>query len=81
MKNGFGVHNYRCPMELAVKKLKENRKVNLHDRYKTFRFIDDLESQGVSLPRRMPYVQNITMLAAILDKKQFEGAKRRVCLC
>ena len=40
MKNGLGVHNYRCPMELAVKKLKENRKVNRHDRYKTFRFID-----------------------------------------
>jgi len=40
LKNGLGVHNYRCPMELAVKKLKENRKVNRHDRYKTFRFID-----------------------------------------
>ena len=33
MKNGFDVHGYKRRMELALEKLKQNRKVNLHNRY------------------------------------------------
>ena len=75
MKPGFDIHNKRR-MELAKERLKQNRKVNLHNRCKTLRFIDYLETQGVSLPRRIRYVQNLTKLAAMLDKKDFEDANR-----
>jgi len=63
-------------MELATEKLKQNRKVNLHNRVKAFRFVEYLETQGVSLPRRIRYLQNLTKLASILDKKDFEDVTK-----
>jgi len=50
LKKGFDIHNYKRRMELAVAKLKSNRNVNLHNRYKIFRFIDYLETRNTSLP-------------------------------
>jgi len=53
LKPGFDVHDYARRMELAVQRLKENKKVSLHNRLKIFRFLDYLETQQVSLPRRV----------------------------
>ncbi len=44
-------------MELARKKLNSNQKVSLHNRLKILEFIDYQESQGISLPRRIKYLQ------------------------
>ena len=52
MKNGFDVHDNKRLMELTIQKLKENRKVNLHNRLETLRFIDYLESQNIGPPGR-----------------------------
>ena len=76
MKKGFDVHNYKRRMELAVGKLKSNRNVNLHNRYKIFRFIEYLETRNTSIARRIRYVQNMTKCAALL-KIDFEKATRR----
>jgi hypothetical protein len=66
LKAGFDIHNYPHGMELAISKLKENKKVSPHNRFKILRFRDYLKTQGVSMPRRIRYVQNLTKLAAML---------------
>lgn len=76
MKKGFDVHDYKRRMELAVIKLKSNRKVSLHNRFKIFRFIDYLETRETSLPRRIRYVQNMTKFASLLHV-DFEKATRQ----
>jgi len=43
-------------MELATKRLKESKKISLHNHYKIFRFMDYLETRGVSRPRRIRYL-------------------------
>jgi hypothetical protein len=40
LKDGFDVHDYKRRMELAVIKLKENKRVDVHNRVKIFRFLD-----------------------------------------
>jgi len=62
-------------MELAVKRLKENKKISLHNRYKIFRFMDHLETRGVSPPRRIRYLVELTRLASMLHV-DFEKASR-----
>jgi len=62
-------------MELATEKLKASKKVNLHDRFKIFRFLEHLERRGISLPRRIRYLQNLTKLAGMLGV-DFEKAGR-----
>ena len=62
-------------MELAHAKLKGNKKVTLHNRLIILRFMDFLESQGLSLPRRIRYLQNLTKLASMLTV-DFEKATR-----
>jgi site-specific recombinase XerD/ribosomal protein L37E len=76
LKDGFDVHDYKRRMELAVIKLKENKRVDLHNRIKIFRFLDFAETQGLSLPRRIRYLQNLTKLATMLGKTEFQKAKR-----
>jgi hypothetical protein len=76
MKAGFDhVHDYPRRMELALRKLRENKKVNLHNRLKFLKFLDYLETQQVSMPRRIRYAQNLTKLASMLEK-DFETATR-----
>ena len=60
-------------MELALRKLRENKKVNLHNGLKILKFLDYLETQQVGMARRIRYVQNLTKLAAMLEK-DFEKA-------
>ena len=60
MKPGFDIHNYPHRMELAISKLKRNKKVSLHNRFKILRFRDYLETLEVSMPRRIRYIQNLT---------------------
>jgi integrase/recombinase XerD len=62
-------------MELAISRLKLNKKVSLHNRLKILRFRDYLETQDVSMPRRIRYIQNLTKLAAMLGK-DFEKATK-----
>jgi hypothetical protein len=69
MKSGFDfVHNYPHRMELALRKLRENKKVNLHNRLKILKFLDYLETQQVGLAKRIRYTQNLTKLASMLEK-------------
>lgn len=75
LKAGFDIYNYTRRMELAHAKLKTNKKVTLHNRLIILRFIDFLESQGLSLPRRIRYLQNLTKLASVL-LVDFEKATR-----
>jgi integrase len=75
MKKGFDVHDYGHRMDLARKKLTANRKVCPHNRLKIFEFLDYLETQEISLPRRIRYLQNLSKLAAILQA-EFEKATR-----
>jgi integrase len=75
MKEGFGVHNYGHRMELARKRLIANRKVNPRNRAKIFEFLDYLETQEISLPRRIRYLQNLSKLAAFLQS-DFRKAKK-----
>ena len=63
-------------MQLAVKRLKENKKVSLHNRFKIFRFMDYLETRAVSQPRRIRYLVELTRLASMLSI-DFEKATRR----
>ena len=76
MKQGFDVHNYARRMELAVAKLNENKQVSPHNRTKILGFLDYLETQAISLPRRIRYLQNLTKLAAMLGSKDFKEATR-----
>jgi site-specific recombinase XerD len=77
LKAGFDhVHDYPRRMELAVKRLEENKKVSLHNRFKIFRFMDYLETRGVSQPRRIRYLVELTGLASMLSI-DFEKATRR----
>jgi integrase/ribosomal protein L37E len=75
MKEGFDVHDYGHRMELARKRLIANRKVSLRNRAKIFEFLDYLETQEISLPRRIRYLQNLSKLAVFL-KFDFGKAKR-----
>jgi integrase/ribosomal protein L37E len=68
-------------MDLARKKLTANRRVSPHNRLKILEFLDYLETQEISLPRRIRYLQNMSKLAAILrvdfdvaTKDQIESA-------
>jgi site-specific recombinase XerD len=76
LKDGFDVHDYKRRMELAVIKLKENKQVDVNNRIKIFRFLDYAETQGIGLPRRIRYLQNLTKLAAILRKTEFQKASK-----
>jgi hypothetical protein len=67
LKDGFDVHDYERRMELAVIKLKENKRVDPHNRIKIFRFLDYAETQDLSLPRRIRYLQNLTFSEAELQ--------------
>jgi integrase len=62
-------------MDLARKKLTANRKVSPHNRSKILEFLDYLETQEISLPRRIRYLQNMSKLAAILQV-DFEKATK-----
>jgi integrase/recombinase XerD len=75
LKKGFDVHDYGHRMDLARRKLTVNRKVSVHNRSKILEFLDYLETQQISLPRRIRYLQNISKLAAIL-RVNFEGATK-----
>ena len=74
MKEGFDVHDYAHRMELARKRLVANRKVSLRNRAKIFEFLDYLETQEISLPRRIRYLQNLSKLAVFL---QFDFGKAK----
>ena len=63
-------------MHLAAQRLKEKKKVGLHNRFKIFRFLDYLESRGVTLPRRVRYLIDLTRLAEMLASKDFEKATK-----
>ena len=67
MKKGFDVYAYDHRMELAKKRLAANRKVSAHNRLKILEFLDYLETQDISLPRRIRYLQNISKFAAMLN--------------
>jgi len=54
-------------MDLAGKRLTANRKVSPHNKTKILEFLDYLETQKISLPRRIRCLQNLTKLAAILQ--------------
>jgi hypothetical protein len=60
MKKGFDVHDYGRRMDLARRKLTANRKVSAHNRSKILEFLDYPETQEISLPRRIRYLQNIS---------------------
>jgi len=55
-------------MELALGKLRKNKKVNLHNRLKILKFLEYLGTQQVGMARRIRYVQNLTKFAGILEK-------------
>jgi integrase/recombinase XerD len=63
-------------MHLAAQRLKQNKNVSLHNRLKIFRFLDYLESRGVTLPRRVRYLIDLTRLAEMLATKDFEIATK-----
>jgi site-specific recombinase XerD len=68
LKAGFDhIHDYPRRMQLAVKRLKENKNVSLHNRFKIFRFLEYQETRGVSQPRRIRYLVELTRLAATLS--------------
>ena len=54
-------------MDLARKKLIAKRNVSPHNRLKIFEFLDYLETQEISLPRRIRYLQQMSKLAAFLQ--------------
>jgi len=62
-------------MELAVKRLKQNNKVSLHNRLKILRFMDYLGTRGVSPPRRIRYLIELNRLASMLPT-DFERATK-----
>jgi hypothetical protein len=64
----------RSRPRLPAKK-KGNKKVSLHNRIKIFRFMDYLETGGVSPPRRIRYLIELTKLASMLSI-DFEKASR-----
>jgi hypothetical protein len=74
MKEGFDVHDYGHRMELARKRLITNRKVSLRNRAKIFELLDYLETQEISLLRRIRYLQNLSKLAVFL---QFDFGKAK----
>ncbi|HXZ98262.1 MAG TPA: hypothetical protein VED24_02725 [Candidatus Acidoferrum sp.] len=76
MKPGFDIHNYPHRMELAISRLKLNKKVSLHNRLKILRFRDYLETQDVNMARRMRYIQNLTKLTAMLGKSLESNQER-----
>jgi len=47
-------------MDLARKKLIAKRNVSPHNRLKIFEFLDYLETQEISLPRRIRYLQQMS---------------------
>ena len=65
-------------MDLARKKLTANRKVSIHNRLKILEFLDYLETQEISLPRRTRYLQNMSKLAAILQVDFEEATKSQI---
>jgi len=65
-------------MDLARKKLTANRKVSIHNRSKILEFLDYLETQEISLPRRTRYLQNMSKLAAILQVDFEEATKSQI---
>jgi len=73
----FQVHDYPRRMELSRNKLSSNRTVTLHNRLKILEFLDYQETQGISLPRRIKYLQNLTKLASMLRETGFEKATRK----
>ncbi len=75
MKQGFDVYDYGHQMDLARKRLTTNRKVSPHNRAKIFEFLDYLETQEISLPRRIRYLHNMSKLAAFLQT-DFKKATR-----
>jgi integrase/recombinase XerD len=75
LKKGFDVHDYGHRMDLARKKLTANRKVSQHNKAKIQEFLDYLETQEISLPRRIRYLQNLSKLAALLQVN-FDRATR-----
>jgi integrase len=67
LKDGFDhIHDYKHRMELAVARLKANKKVSLNNRIKIFRFLDYLETQQIALPRRIRYIVDLTTFASML---------------
>lgn len=75
MKVGFDVHDCPRRMELATQRLRENKKVSLRNRPKILKFMDYLESRGVSLPRRIRYLIELTRLASML-RMDFDQATK-----
>ena len=63
-------------MELALKKLQESKIENEHYKEKILKFLDYIETQDVSLPRRVHYLQNLTKLARMLDPIDFSETKK-----
>jgi len=75
LKVGFDAHDCPRRMELATQRLRENKKVSLCNRPKILKFMDYLESCGVSLPRRIRYLIELTRLASML-RMDFEQATK-----
>jgi site-specific recombinase XerD len=77
MKKNFDVHDYSRRLELATARLKKNKRASLHNRFKIFRFLDHLESRGVTLSRRIRYLIDLTRLADMFNAKNFEDASKQ----
>jgi integrase/recombinase XerD len=77
MKKNFDVHDYSRRLELATAKLKKNKRPSLHNRFKIFRFLDHLESRGVTLPRRIRYLIDLIRLADMFNAKNFDHASKQ----
>jgi len=76
MKSGFDVHDFDHRMRIALQRMRENRRVSLHNRLKILKFLDYQETQGVGIARRIKYVFNLARLTSMLGGKAFEKAAR-----
>jgi len=55
MKSGFDVYGFDNRMRIALQRMRVNRPVSLHNRLKILKFLDDQETEGVGIARRIKY--------------------------
>lgn len=63
-------------MELALRKLQTSETLTQQNKSKILKFLDYLETQDISLPRRIRYLQNLTKLATMLGPINFSDATK-----
>jgi integrase/recombinase XerD len=75
-------HWYKRRYENAVRNLKADRKISDHNREAVFKFLRDLESQNVGIPRQTKYLFTLPVIAKKLginfEKARIDDIKRVV---